>query len=143
MLQINLGDAMALIFSSPVFTIIFEWVFVAKPRGIAVKLPISLFLIFGVVLIIQPPFLRFESEANANATNAYLNATFGSDGTETSLSNVGICSALGAAIIGGVCNVAAWYTTSDRVITPVVLTAYSGLTGLIMCLLIGLIFSDT
>ena len=60
-IQLNLGDAMAIIFSSPVFTIIFEWIFVRRPKGLLLKLFVSLILLIGVVLIIQPPFLHFNS----------------------------------------------------------------------------------
>lgn len=133
-LQISLGDAMAIIFSSPVFTIIFEWIFVQKPRGISLKLMISLVLLSGVILIIQPPFFGFPQNDNfSNSTQT----------EQTEFNYGGMSAALSTAIIGGLCNVSAWYCTKNGTITSTVLAAYSGATGLFVSILIGLIFSDT
>lgn len=59
--QIALGDAMALVFSAPLFTLFLEWVFInyrrQEPQGMLIKLPSAVLLLVGVVLILQPPFL--------------------------------------------------------------------------------------
>lgn len=136
-LHFNLGDAMAIIFSAPVFTIIFEWFFVQKPRGVLVKLAISLLLLFGVFLIIQPPFLKIhDDESVKNGTNSNL------ESSEQTDELLGGLAALAAAILGGLCNVVAWYSTKDGIITSTTLAAYSGASGLVISLVIGLAVSE-
>lgn len=134
-LHINLGDAMAIIFSSPVFTIIFEWFFVQKPTGVLVKLAISILLLFGVLLIIQPPFLHMSDEDIANVVNA-------TTGSSTADKLFGGLAALAAAVLGGLCNVVAWYSTKDGIVTSTTLAAYSGVSGLVISLVIGLAVSQ-
>ena len=59
---IPLDDAIAIIFASPIFSILFEWLLVRKSQGIFYKLGFSLILIAGVILVLQPPFLHFHPE---------------------------------------------------------------------------------
>ena len=70
---IPLGDAIAIIFSSPIFSILFEWSLVRKSQGIFYKLGFSLVLIAGVILVLQPPFLHFHQENKVEySTSEYL-----------------------------------------------------------------------
>ena len=70
---IPLGDAIAIIFSSPIFSILFEWSLVRKSQGIFYKLGFSLVLIAGVILVLQPPFLHFHQENQVEySTSEYL-----------------------------------------------------------------------
>ena len=69
--QIALGDAMALIFSAPLFTLLLEWIFISqfrRPKGIFFKLPAAFLLLTGIILVVQPPWL-FEGPKKA-LTNA-------------------------------------------------------------------------
>ena len=71
--QIPLGDAIAIIFSSPVFTVFFEWLLVRKTRGLAYKFLFSIILLTGIVLVLQPPFLHFNQEEHQEySTSEYL-----------------------------------------------------------------------
>ncbi len=65
--QIALGDAMALVFSAPLFTLFLEWVFISseenRPKAmILIKLPAAALLLAGVVLILQPSWLFNPSQ---------------------------------------------------------------------------------
>lgn len=53
---------MAIVFASPLFTLLFEWAFFARPKGIVIKVISALVLISGVVLVIQPPFLKLDKK---------------------------------------------------------------------------------
>lgn len=55
----------------------------------------------------------------------------------------GIIAALGAAMIGGLNNVTAWYASSTGRVTPVIIAFYSGLGGLFLSVAIGLISKGT
>ena len=121
--KIPLGDAIAIIFSSPIFSILFEWLLVRKTQGIFYKLGFSVVLIGGVVLVIQPPFLHFQSDVQVEySSSEYL----------------GISAAFGAAIAGGILNATSWFVTKD--VGPIVLSAYSGLSGFVIALISGLTF---
>ena len=70
---IPLDDAIAIIFASPIFSILFEWSLVRKSQGIFYKLGFSLVLIAGVILVLQPPFLHFHQENQVDySTSEYL-----------------------------------------------------------------------
>ena len=49
-----------------------------------------------------------------------------------------IAAALGAAIAGGILNATSWFVTKD--VGPIVLSAYSGLSGVVISLIAGLTF---
>jgi len=120
---IPLDDAIAIIFASPIFSILFEWLLVRKSQGIFYKLGFSLILIAGVILVLQPPFLHFHPEDQVEySTSEYF----------------GMAAALGAAIAGGILNATSWFVTKD--VGPIVLSAYSGLSGFAISLIAGLTF---
>ena len=58
--NIALGDAMALVFTAPLFTLFFEWIFIRRPEGMFIKLAFAILLIVGVVLVVQPPWLMLR-----------------------------------------------------------------------------------
>lgn len=56
--QIALGDAIALVFSAPLFTLFLEWLVFSGPRAmLLIKLPFVILLLLGVGLVVQPSWL--------------------------------------------------------------------------------------
>ena len=52
-----LGDALTLLFSTPIFTMIFESIFPPKCQGILFKILSGTLLAIGLILVTQPPFI--------------------------------------------------------------------------------------
>lgn len=69
--QIALGDAIALVFSAPLFTLFLEWLVFSGPRAmLLIKLPFVILLLLGVVLVVQPSWLSGQLvEIVEKATN--------------------------------------------------------------------------
>ncbi len=64
---IPLGDALTLVFSSPLFTMILSAI-VLKSRMGLYKIMFCIILIIGIVLVVRPPFL-FPPDPNPTSYN--------------------------------------------------------------------------
>ena len=97
MMRLELGDFGAIVFSSPVFTMIFS-VFLLKDKCGVYRVIISIILVIGVVIISRPPALFHDDEdmTNINTSN---NRTDLQKPNKKSCDVVGIVAALSGAIL--------------------------------------------
>ena len=67
-----LGDAMTVIYSGPLFTMLFSYLFLRIRQGLW-KIVFALILLVGVLLVIRPPFMFPEQDNNPahNSTNPF------------------------------------------------------------------------
>jgi len=118
-LYIPLGDALTIIYTGPMFTMIFSFLFLRIRQGLW-KISFTSLLIPGIILVVRPPFLFPNSDATNGTSVQYLTHWQYHHNNETLLSNdlslnddnihwigVGICFA--AAVIGGLINVSINY----------------------------------
>ena len=66
-----LGDAMTVIYSGPLFTMLFSYLFLRIRQGLW-KILFALILIVGVILVIRPPFMFPNQNTGGNSTNLSL-----------------------------------------------------------------------
>ena len=66
-----LGDAMTVIYSGPLFTMLFSYLFLRIRQGLW-KILFALILIVGVILVIRPPFMFPNQNSGGNSTNSSL-----------------------------------------------------------------------
>ena len=69
-----LGDAMTVIYSGPIFTMLFSYLFLRIRQGLW-KIFFALILLVGVILVIRPPFMFPMFHGNnscGNSTHPFL-----------------------------------------------------------------------
>jgi drug/metabolite transporter (DMT)-like permease len=69
-LYIPLGTAMTIIYSAPIFTMIFSFVFLRIKQGLY-KIFFALILIVGVLLVIRPPFIFHNLKPNVESYSIF------------------------------------------------------------------------
>lgn len=104
-----LGDAMTVIYSGPLFTMLFSYLFLRIRQGLW-KIFFALILLVGVILVIRPPFMfpMFHgNNSGGNSTHPFLPTEYVRDGLHDRdhLYWVGIGLALAGACTGGLINV--------------------------------------
>ena len=98
-----LGDAMTVIYSGPLFTMLFSYLFLRIHQGLW-KISFALILILGVILVIRPPFM-FPNAQNISPNATSTNEVFESDQGRDELYWIGIGLAMAGACTGGLINV--------------------------------------
>jgi len=132
-----LGDALTLVFTEPLWTILLSKVILKIRIGVW-KTLFGLVLVSGVILCVQPPFLfPNDDEPLNNNNNANASATSDSNGTsgdklDTDNYFLGAGLAIGAAVTGSLANI---LIAKCEVVTSSVLVFYSGMGGVIVALL--------
>ena len=104
-----LGDASTLLFSAPIFTMIFAFLCL-KHKLAPIRILLILILMTGTILVVQPPFIF--GEKNSNSTEYYIGAILG----------------ISVALVDGLVNISINFCTD---INPLVLLWWSGMGGLI------------
>jgi len=100
-LYVPIGDAMTIIFTAPIFTMIFSFIFLRLRQGIW-KIIFAFILIVGVILVVRPPFIFPQTIYNLETQ--YVNETYLNDDSVSKNGSmywigVGIC-VLAAACTG-------------------------------------------
>jgi len=147
-----LGDALTIIFTEPLFTVVLSLIFLRVRIGVW-KGALCLGLAAGMVLCVQPPFifsqrhLNFEDDDDDNnGTAAAWNISdlaFGNETTAASPNNpgtpfftadyyFGVILAIGCAVCGSLCNIAISRVGSD--VSSAGLVFYSGLGGIVVAI---------
>jgi len=111
-LYIPLGDALTIIYTGPMFTMIFSYIFLGTKQGLW-KLSCTLLLLVGVTLAVRPPFIFSQTDLHIQENNqTILVRTISFRELSTSLDNkegfhwIGVLLCFGAASLGGLSNVA-------------------------------------
>lgn len=136
-----LGDALTLVFTEPLWTLIISRIVLGTRIG-AWKISFGLVLVAGMVLCIQPPFI-FGGRAADPATNV-TNTTEDSQDSSTLSPSVpsdtgpsyyiGALLALGAALTGASANV---IIAKCQEVSSSVMVFYSGLGGVVLAFVFG------
>ena len=119
-----LGDALTLFWTSPLFTMLLSAIFM-RHRLRLYKLSFALILIFGIILVVQPPSLfppSHDQHHNSSGSNGDATVIF-----DTRF-NIGIVAGIGGAIIASLLNISVRYLKDT---SPNVLIFYGGLGGLL------------
>ena len=114
-LYIPLGDALTIIYTAPIFTMIFSYIFLRTRQGLW-KVSLAILLMIGVILVIRPPFIfpqnppKLQFLQQRKKTNQTFNAAekISSMDLET-IHWMGVAMSLGASCIGGLMNVSINY----------------------------------
>ena len=112
-----MGDAIALIYTFPIFSILFGYLFYGEKAGIY-SISITALSIIGAVLIVEPTALVDGTENTEESNPNYL---------------LGVFASLGVAIIGAGNNVITFQLQKYH---PYILLVASGLVGLVLTIII-------
>ena len=106
LLIIKLGDALTIIYSGPIFTMIFSFLFLRIRQGLW-KISFGIILMIGVILVVRPPFLfpqyHIYLQLPQGNQTFYFAEKFSLDKETFHWIGVAIC--FSAACIGGLINV--------------------------------------
>ena len=114
-LYIPLGDALTIIYTAPIFTMIFSYIFLRTRQGFW-KISLAILLMIGVILIIRPPFIfpqnapKLQFHQQSKKTNQTFMA--GENNSRMEIETfywMGVAMSLGASCIGGLMNVSINY----------------------------------
>ena len=114
-LYIPLGDALTIIYTSPIFTMIFSYIFLRTRQGLW-KMSLAILLMIGVILVIRPPFMfpqnptKLQFLQQSKKTNQTFMAGENKSRMEIETFHwMGVAMSLGASCIGGLMNVSINY----------------------------------
>ena len=135
-----LGDALTMIFTEPLFTIVLSFLFLRTSIGFS-KLIMCLGLLCGMMLSIQPPFI-FGEKTNSTDVSGINSTTANVTSNEEKHRRdnnyyFGVTLALSCAIFGSMCNI---LINKCEHAKSTVLVFYSGISGVIVSV-IGLLIS--
>ena len=119
-LNMPIGDALAIVFSSPVFTLISTFMILGHRHSLW-KVIFALVVIIGVVLIVQPPFLFGSNSENTN------------DGARL----LGVIMAVTTATLGGFQSTILNYLNH---LHSVILIFWTGVIGILECLVFAIFY---
>ena len=139
-----LGDALTLIFSNPLTTMILAAIFLGHKLRLF-KITFGLLLLIGIVLVVRPPFIFSEnkvsesdSKLNKSLVTAFFAQVYRPDYYDQEMYYIGAAIAGSSAIISGLLNIAVNYC---REVNSLVLLFWSGVGGLLVSL-IALTFDE-
>ena len=137
-LYIPLGDAMTIIYTAPIFTMVFSSIFLRIRQGIW-KIFFALILMIGVILVIRPPFLfpHHLENLQLRSTNQTLMVEFITK-DDQNIYWIGVAICIGAAACTGLMNVVFNYLKD---VDSGVMMFWSGLTS-ILCSFVFLCFDQ-
>merc|ERR1712141_584887 len=116
-----LGDALTIIFTEPLFTIVLSFILLKSSIGF-IKIILGIGLLAGMTLSIQPPFLFGPKSKNNSSDLMQDNENY----------YVGVTLALSCAIFGSLCNIL--INKCDQ-IKSTLLVFYAGISGIIISIL--------
>ena len=123
-LNIPIGDALAIIFSSPVFTLILTFLVLGHQHSLW-KMIFACIVFIGVVMIIQPPLLFGITTTTAGISEG--NNLFG------------ILMAVTTAILGGFRSTILHYLKD---VNSIILVFWTGVIGILECLIFGCFYDS-
>ena len=104
-LYIPLGDALTIIYTAPIFTMIFSYIFLRTRQGFW-KIFLATLLMIGVILVIRPPLIFSQNPPKSKETNQTFMA--GENKSRMKIETfhwTGVAMSLGAFCIVGLMNV--------------------------------------
>jgi drug/metabolite transporter (DMT)-like permease len=113
-LYIPLGDALTIIYTAPIFTMIFSYIFLRIRQGFW-KMSLDIILMIGVILVIRPPFMfpqntpKLQFLQQSKKTNQTLMTGEKKSMEIETFHWMGVAMSLGASCIGGLMNVSINY----------------------------------
>ena len=142
-----LGDALTIIFTEPLFTVILSLIFLRVRIGVW-KAALCLGLAAGMILCVQPPFIfsqrRAAADDDANDTAAWnISSLVFGDGNASAVEAqppapfsgnyyFGVILAIGCAVCGSLCNITINRVGND--VSSTALVFYSGLGGVVVAI---------
>jgi len=136
---IPIGDALTIIMTEPIWTLILSKMFLKTPIGIW-KLGFSCSLLVGVILCAQPPFMfkdfigeqdeDFEEDVKSEEKEEP--QYFSSEGY-----NLGLACAIGTGVISAVTNI---LVSKCSAVSSLVLTFWSGFGAVVVAVIYGILF---
>jgi len=143
-----IGDALTIIFSEPLWTLILSKLFLRTKIGLW-KSSFAVILLVGVLLCAQPPFVfkNFNSRLHHTPENTSI-PDFVDEGVDASTPSssfktyLGTALAIGAAVSGALSNILVAKLETVEQISTTSLVAYSGLGGAVQAILYGLFLDE-
>jgi len=140
-----IGDALTIIFSEPLWTLILAKIFLKTRVGLW-KITFACVLIFGVVLCTKPPFIfgstidyRYVTSGDVSDASLRITAVNTTDVVEPSQEYhgyfIGVLFAIGAAVTGSTSNI---LVSKCEDISSLSMVTYSGFGGVVLSIVYGM-----